>query len=93
MYTIYFRCHNIVRRLSRYRKRAPNERRGVQVAGGYQAGGVADRWVSDGRKWVLGSSKATNVACLAVFAAAYLTPALTALHLGNQNASKKAIGT
>jgi hypothetical protein len=24
-------------------------------------------WVSGGRKWVLGSSKATNVACLAVF--------------------------
>jgi hypothetical protein len=24
-------------------------------------------WVSGGRKWVLGSSKATNVACLTVF--------------------------
>jgi hypothetical protein len=24
-------------------------------------------WVSGGRKWVLGSRKATNVACLAVF--------------------------
>jgi hypothetical protein len=24
-------------------------------------------WVSGGRKWVLGSSKATSVACLAVF--------------------------
>ena len=24
-------------------------------------------WVSGGRKWVLGSSKAVNVACLAVF--------------------------
>jgi hypothetical protein len=24
-------------------------------------------WVSGGRKWALGSSKATNVACLAVF--------------------------
>jgi hypothetical protein len=24
-------------------------------------------WVSGGRKWVLGSSKAANVACLAVF--------------------------
>jgi hypothetical protein len=24
-------------------------------------------WVSGGRKWVLGSNKATNVACLAVF--------------------------
>jgi hypothetical protein len=24
-------------------------------------------WISGGRKWVLGSSKAVNVACLAVF--------------------------
>ena len=35
-------------------------------------------WVSAGRKWVLGSSKATNVTCLAVF-----DPTLTALYLGN----------
>jgi hypothetical protein len=35
----------------------------VLVGGGWY-GSV---WVSGGRKWVLGSSKATNVACLAVF--------------------------
>jgi hypothetical protein len=35
-------------------------------------------WVSGGRKWVLGSSKAVNVACLAVF-----DPTLTVLYLGN----------
>jgi hypothetical protein len=35
-------------------------------------------WVSGGRKWVLGSSKAVNATCLAVFG-----PALTALYLGN----------
>jgi hypothetical protein len=44
-------------------------------------------WVSGGRKWVLGSSKAVNTACLAVS----LTPALTALYLGNQNALKNDI--
>jgi hypothetical protein len=43
-------------------------------------------WVSGGRKWVLGSSKAVNAACSAVF-----DPALTALYLGNQNASKNFI--
>ena len=35
-------------------------------------------WVSGGRKLVLGSSKAVNVACLAVF-----DPTLTVLYLGN----------
>ena len=42
-------------------------------------------WVSGGRKWVLGSSKAVNVAALAVF-----DPSTnSALYLGNQNAPKK----
>jgi hypothetical protein len=41
-------------------------------------------WVSGSRKWVLGSSKVTNVACLAVFDpdTNNLTPTLTALYLG-----------
>ena len=43
-------------------------------------------WVSGGRKWVLGSSKVVNAACLAVFDVSIL--ALTALYIGNHNPSK-----
>ena len=40
--------------------------RAAEAAAGFEPAGWLV-WVSDGRKWVLGSSKATNVACLAVF--------------------------
>jgi hypothetical protein len=40
-------------------------------------------WVSGGRKWVLGSSKAVNYVIMRPVRP-YLTPALTALHLGSQ---------